>query len=83
MTDKSKLVTVCVTNNLPEAEIIKGRLEFEGIPAIFKYESAGMVIGVTVDGLGQIEIQVPLAQEKKAIEILSREESDYPKEPGQ
>ena len=83
MKDSSKLVTIHVANNLPEAEIIKGRLEFEGIPAILKYESAGRVIGVTVDGLGQIEIQVPLAQEKKATEILSREESDYPTEPGQ
>lgn len=73
------MATICICNNLPEAEIIKGRLEFEGIPAILKYESAGMVIGVTVDGLGQIEIQVPLSAEKKALEILNRAESDYPK----
>jgi hypothetical protein len=81
MKDSSKLVTVHTADNLPEAEIVKGRLEFEGIPAILKYESAGMVIGVTVDGLGQIDVQVPEAYQKRALEILSRKESDYPSEP--
>ena len=81
MTGKMKMVTVYICQNLPEAEIIKGRLEYEEIPVMLKYESAGMVIGITVDGLGQIEIQVPESNKNKAIEILDRGESAYPIEP--
>jgi hypothetical protein len=81
MFNSSKMVTVRIALSLPEAEIIRGRLEFEGIDSVLKYESAGRIIGVTVDGLGEIEIQVTEEQSKKALEILSRAESDYPKEP--
>jgi hypothetical protein len=81
MFSSSKMVTVLIAHSLPEAEIIRGRLVCEGIDSVLKYESAGRIIGVTVDGLGEIEIQVPEAQRKKALEILSRAESDYPTEP--
>lgn len=59
MSEDTKLVTVYTTNGEPEAFIIKGKLELEGIPVILKYESAGKVIGITVDGLGEIQVQVP------------------------
>ena len=80
MSDKQKLVTVHTVQSQIEAEIIKGRLEFEGIPVILKYESAGRVIGIIVDGLGQIEIQVSEAQAALAEEILGRDEQSYPKQ---
>jgi hypothetical protein len=52
-----------------EAQIIKGRLESEGIPVLLSYESAGLVYGLTVDGLGEVKIMVPghLAEEAKEI----------------
>jgi hypothetical protein len=52
-----------------EAHIIKGRLENEGIPVLLRYESAGLVYGITVDGLGQVKVMVPshLAEEAKQI----------------
>ena len=48
---------------------MKSHLESEGIPSILQYESAGLVYGITVDGLGQTKILVPehLAQEAKEI----------------
>jgi hypothetical protein len=53
-----------------EAHIIKGRLESEGIPVLLSYESAGLVYGITIDGLGEVKIMVPKHLEKDAKEIL-------------
>jgi hypothetical protein len=68
MPAKEQLVTV-YTARYMEAQIIKGRLESEGIPVLLSYESAGLVYGLTVDGLGEVRIMVPghLAEEAKEI----------------
>ena len=68
MPAKEQLVTVHTARYM-EAQIIKGRLESEGIPALLSYESAGLVYGLTVDGLGEVRIMVPghLAEEAKEI----------------
>jgi len=52
------LEEVHLAAGLLQAEIIKGRLEAEGIPVLLKYESLGPVMGLTVDGLGQVQILV-------------------------
>ncbi len=51
------------------ANVVKSHLESEGIPVLLKWESAGRVYGLTVDGLGQVSILVPqeLADEAKLI----------------
>lgn len=59
MIDEIKFITVYTAYGEPEAHIIKGKLETEGMPVMLKYESAGPVIGIIVDGLGQIQVQVP------------------------
>jgi hypothetical protein len=69
MSASEQLVTVRTANYL-EAQIIKGRLESEGIPVLLSYESAGLVYGITVDGLGQVKIMVPRKLEEEAREIL-------------
>ena len=68
MPAREQLVTVCTARYM-EAQIIKGRLESEGIPVLLSYESAGLVYGITVDGLGEVKIMVPghLAEEAKEI----------------
>jgi hypothetical protein len=53
-----------------EAQIIKGRLESEGIPVLLSYESAGLVYGLIVDGLGEVKIMVPKHLAEEAKEIL-------------
>jgi hypothetical protein len=47
----SKLASVYIGTYM-EAQIMKSHLESEGIPAILRYEGAGLVYGVTVDGPG-------------------------------
>lgn len=70
MTEKGGFVTVYVANGQPEAHIIKGRLEAEGIPVLLSYESAGLVYGITVDGLGEVKVMVPSSLAEEAKEIL-------------
>jgi hypothetical protein len=73
MSQEIKFVTVYSASSQPEAEIIKGRLENEGIPAMLHYESLGNIYGLTVDGLGQVEIQVPLSCAGEAKRILEED----------
>lgn len=71
MFEDKKFITVYTASGEPEAHIIKGRLETEGIPVLLRYESAGRVIGITIDGLGEIQVQVPENMAGKAGKILS------------
>lgn len=66
----SKLAVVCVTSGLLQAEIIKGRLESAGFPVLLQYESAGLVIGLTIDGLGEVKVMVPGHLEAQAKAVL-------------
>jgi hypothetical protein len=68
MSAGERLVSVYIATYM-EAQIMKGRLESEGIPVLLSYESAGLVYGITVDGLGEVKIMVPkhLAEEAKKI----------------
>jgi hypothetical protein len=68
---QSAYTTVYIATSQAEAKIIQGRLENEGIPSLLSYESAGLVIGLTVDGLGQIKVQVPAEMAEDARQILS------------
>ena len=52
------------------AEVVKGRLESAGIPALLKYESAGRVYGLTLDGLGEVQVLVSKEREQEARELL-------------
>jgi len=77
MSTGEQLVTV-YTARYMEAQIIKGRLESEGIPVLLSYESAGLIYGITIDGLGEVKIMVPkhLAEEAKEILRISEESKD-------
>jgi hypothetical protein len=69
MSSSEQLVTV-YTARYMEAQIIKGRLESEGIPVLLSYESAGLVYGITIDGLGEAKVMVPKRLAEEAKEIL-------------
>jgi hypothetical protein len=67
--DKPDLVTVYTASGQLQAQVIKTKLESAGIPALLDYESAGVVLGITVDGLGEVRVMVPegLAEEARAL----------------
>ena len=70
MTEGSKLVCVYYASGQLQAQIIKSHLESEGIPVLLKYESAGPVFGLTVDGLGEVRVMVPEELAEAARQII-------------
>jgi predicted amino acid racemase len=64
-----ELVVVYTTQGALRAEIIKGKLESAGIPAIVKVESQN-VIPMTVDGIGKAEVLVSKEREQEARAVL-------------
>jgi len=77
MSAGEQLVTVTTAKYL-EAQIIKGRLESEGIPVLLRYESAGLIYGITIDGLGEVKVMVPqhLAEEARGILGIASESKE-------
>jgi len=69
MSGKDKLVAIYNAKQI-EAQIIKGRLENEGIPVLLSYDSSSLVFGFTIDGLGEVKIMVPERFAEQAREIL-------------
>lgn len=65
--------TLIETDGLMEAEIIKSKLESFQIPCILKFESAGRLYGITVNGLGNVEVTVPSELLEEAKKILEAE----------
>ncbi|HOG08315.1 MAG: DUF2007 domain-containing protein [Syntrophales bacterium] len=63
---------VTAASGLTNARIITGRLETEGIPTRLRYEAAGAIYAITIDGLGEVKILVPARELARAREILER-----------
>lgn len=61
------------------AKVIKSHLESEGIPVLLKWEAAGRVWGLTMDGLGEVSILVPREYEEYARHVIEPRESDIDK----
>ena len=74
MNQANELVTVYVAAGRLEAEVVRGRLQAERIPAMLAYESVGQTYGITVDGLGQVKVKVPRAFADEAHALLSEAE---------
>ena len=69
----SEPVVVYVSQGPLAAEVARSKLQSEGIPAMLRYPSVGRVLGLTVDGLGRVEVLVPAAYEARAREVLAEE----------
>ena len=67
------LEVVYRASGLLRAQVIKGRLEASGIPAVLDYESIGPTIGITVDGLGEVRVLVPVDRAGEARELIAVE----------
>ena len=76
MAEKPDFVVVCTVQGELQASVLKSHLESEGIPVLLKYESAGKVFGLTVDGLGEVRILVPAALAYQAKRIIEPRDDD-------
>ncbi|QNT75735.1 putative signal transducing protein [Dehalogenimonas etheniformans] len=64
---------VAIVQGELRASVTKSRLESAGIPVLLEYESAGRVIGINIDGLGEVKILVPKSFEDEAKQVLKTE----------
>ncbi len=67
---ETKLVVVMVAYGRMQAQIIKSKLESEGIPVALQFEAAGELYGISIDGLGAVNILVPESELEKARKLL-------------
>ena len=70
MQDKDLSELIAVEGSM-EAEIIKSKLESFQIPVLLKFESAGHIFGITMNGLAKVKIMVPRSFLKEARKILA------------
>ena len=54
----------------PEAEFLKSYLEAQGIEVTLFQESVGQTMGLTVNGLGTVQLFVPKEQAAEARQLL-------------
>lgn len=74
--DEQRWVHIYTASGMVEARIISGRLETEGIATRLKYDAAGPIYGITIDGLGEVRIFVSEADELRAKDILLKSFED-------
>jgi len=65
------LEVVYRASGLLRAQVIKGRLEVSGIPAVLDYDSVSQVFGITIDGLGEVRVMVPVERVDEARELIA------------
>ena len=71
--DLEKLITV---DGMVEAEVIKSKLENFGIISMLKFEPVGRLMGITMDGLGKVQVLVKREDLKKALELILPDEEN-------
>ena len=59
-------------------QVLKSYLESYNIPVALEYESAGLVYGITVDGLGEVRVMVPSRMARRARRLLVRQHRPVP-----
>jgi thiamine pyrophosphokinase len=70
---EDELVEVYATQGHMRAAVAKSKLEAAGIPVMLSYDSASRVIGLTVDGIGQVRLLVRAEDASEARRLLSEE----------
>ena len=71
---KSEFVVIDTVQGELTAQVMKSHLESEGIPVLLKYESVGIVYGLSIDGLGEVRILVPQEFAEEAKEMINLQE---------
>ncbi|MCP4154813.1 MAG: DUF2007 domain-containing protein [bacterium] len=67
---EKQLKELIVIDGMMEAEIIKSKLENFEIPSVLEFETAGRLMGISMNGLGRVKIMVSPGDYERAVEIL-------------
>ncbi len=70
MSDELRYEILTEVQGRMEAEFLKSYLEANGIDVELFQESVGQTMGITVDGLGSVQIFVPKEQAAEARQLL-------------
>ena len=73
MTEEDLKILV-VVEGMVEAEIIKSKLDAFEIPSVLKFEAVGRLLGITMDGLGKVNILVREDDLERAQDVISIQE---------
>ncbi len=68
---ESGLEELIMVEGMTEALVIKTKLESFSIPCMLKFESAGRLFGITMNGLGKVRIMVNKDDLERARELLN------------
>lgn len=68
-------VVVTSVQGETEAQLIRSFLEGHGIEVRLDGEAVRLTHGITMDGLGEVRIRVPVHQEQEARDLLARVEA--------
>lgn len=71
---EEKLVAIYTAHGEAEAQVIKSKLESNGIPAMLKSSAAPSVHAFVVDGLGEYRIMVPESLAEEARQLVEGDE---------
>ncbi len=69
--DNLKWELLTEANGRMQADLLKSYLEAEGIEVELFQEALGHLYGITIDGLGRVQLFVPKEQAAQAREILA------------
>ena len=58
MPEAEEPIVVYVSQGPLQAEVARAKLEANNIPAILRYSPVGRAFGITVDGLGRVDVLV-------------------------
>ena len=67
---------VATAAGMTQATLITGRLASDGIQTRLRYEAVGTIYAITVDGLGEVKILVPVPDWERAKELLCHPYND-------
>jgi Putative prokaryotic signal transducing protein len=70
MPNSIEWMIVYITHNLPDAQIVAGRLQFEGVMALVNYAPGASALGITIGSLGEVSIVVHPDDYERALQIL-------------
>lgn len=76
-----ELTVVYVSHGLLPAQVVKTKLETAGIPVMLSYESLGPILGITVDGLGEVRVLVPAGCADEAQSIIEEVDDEAGPQP--
>lgn len=74
MVEEREPVVVYVSQGPLGAEVARSKLESHSIPTMLRYQAIGRALGITVNGLGRVEVLVPGVYGERARRLLQETE---------